>query len=145
MTEVAFHFGAPSKLDYTCRLLRKAVAIGSRVLVIADLRELPTLDVSLWGVAPIDFVAHCVQGAEGIVLQKSPVLLASSMANTLEWKQVLVNLTDAVPEGFDRFERVIEVVSTDSDDRDLARIRWKHYSALGYQIKRHDLNLRGAT
>jgi DNA polymerase-3 subunit chi len=144
VTEVAFHFGAPSKLDYTCRLLRKAVASGSRVLVIVGPHELPVLDVSLWGVAPTDFVAHCVQGTEGFVLQNSPVLLASSMANTLEWKQVLVNLTDVVPEGFDRFERVIEVVSTDSDDRDLARIRWKHYSALGYQIKRHDLNLRGA-
>lgn len=144
MTELAFHFGAPNKLDYACRLLRKAVASGSRVLVIIDPHELPVLDANLWGISPTDFVAHCVQGADAIVLQKSPVLLVSNMANTLEWQQVLVNLTDAVPEGFDRFERVIEVVSTDGDDRDLARIRWKHYSAMGYQIKRHDLNLRGA-
>ena len=30
MTEVAFHFNAPDKLGYACRLLRKAVATGAR-------------------------------------------------------------------------------------------------------------------
>ena len=32
MTEVAFHFNAPDKLGYACRLLRKAVGTGARVL-----------------------------------------------------------------------------------------------------------------
>ena len=31
MTEIAFHFNAPDKLAYACRLLRKAVASGARV------------------------------------------------------------------------------------------------------------------
>jgi hypothetical protein len=34
MTEIAFHFNAPDKLDYACRLLRKAV--GRRPVVVAD-------------------------------------------------------------------------------------------------------------
>jgi DNA polymerase-3 subunit chi len=37
---------------------------------------------------------------------------------------------------------VIEVVSTDDDDKDSARNRWKAYTQLGYAISRHDLNLR---
>ena len=32
MTDVAFHFNAPDKLAYACRLLRKAVGSGSRVV-----------------------------------------------------------------------------------------------------------------
>ena len=55
---------------------------------------------------------------------------------------MLVNLTDTVPVGFERFERLIEVVSTDPADRDLARQRWRQYTELGYSIARHDLNLK---
>ena len=34
MTEVAFHFNAPDKRSYACRLLRKAYLRGARVLVL---------------------------------------------------------------------------------------------------------------
>ena len=39
MTEVAFHFNAPDKQAYACRLLRKAVAGGARFVWLRD-REL---------------------------------------------------------------------------------------------------------
>jgi DNA polymerase-3 subunit chi len=57
---------------------------------------------------------------------------------------VLVNLGDAVPAGFDAFQRVIEIVSMDDEDRQQARARWKHYTALGFDIERYDLKLKGA-
>jgi DNA polymerase-3 subunit chi len=47
-----------------------------------------------------------------------------------------------MPSGFEVYTRVIEVVSTDDDDKDSARNRWKAYTQLGYAISRHDLNLR---
>jgi DNA polymerase III subunit chi len=50
-----------------------------------------------------------------------------------------VNLGDAVPDGFEAFERLIEVVTPDDADRQQARERWKHYAARGYNITRHDL------
>jgi DNA polymerase-3 subunit chi len=56
----------------------------------------------------------------------------------------LVNLGEQVPAGFERFERVIEVVSLDEQDRQMARSRWKHYAEHGYAITRHDLNLKEA-
>ena len=49
-----------------------------------------------------------------------------------------------MPEGFDRFKRLIEVVSTDEADRNRARKRWKLYTAQGYAITRHDLALKRA-
>ena len=36
MTQVDFHFNAPDKLPYVCRLLRKATGQGRRVGVLAD-------------------------------------------------------------------------------------------------------------
>jgi len=37
---------------------------------------------------------------------------------------------------------VIEVVALDEADRQLARIRWKHYTEQGFDIVRHDLKLK---
>jgi DNA polymerase-3 subunit chi len=56
---------------------------------------------------------------------------------------ILVNLADDVPVGFEQFQRVIEIVSTDEQDRNMARLRWRHYTERGYTITRHDLKSRG--
>lgn len=145
MTDVAFHFGAPDKLGYACRLLRKAVGSGSSVLVVADEVALQQLDADLWAMSPTDFVAHCAGTADALMQQRCPVLLSTRIDPTLVQKQVLVNLAQSVAEGFENFERVIEVVSTDERDRELARLRWKYYTERGYQITRHDLALKGAS
>lgn len=146
MTALAFHFGAPDKVAYACRLLRKAVGSGVRVLVVADAQTAQRLDTALWSVSPADFVAHCDSTASAAVQRRSPVLLASGLGAGLEAHAldygVMVNLTGDVPDGFQAFARVIEVVSVDEDDRQLARRRWKRYTDLGFAIQKHDLQLR---
>jgi DNA polymerase-3 subunit chi len=144
VTEVAFHFGAPDKLAYACRLLRTAGGGGARVLVVASAHDVQQLDTDLWAVSQTDFVTHVSERSDPFMQSKSPVLLVTALTSTPVQYGVVVNLTDAVPQGFDHFARVIEVVSTDDADRDLARQRWKHYTGLGYQITRHDLSLRSA-
>lgn len=142
MTEVAFHFNAPEKLAYACRLLRKAVASGAKIVVTGEPGLLRELDVALWTFAPLEFVPHCYAPAAGdAVLAASPVVLADTARQTPH-QQVLVNLGAEVPEGFERFERLIEVVSQEDEDRQQARARWKHYCDRGYAITRHDLATR---
>jgi DNA polymerase-3 subunit chi len=138
MTEVAFHFNTPDKLGYACRLLRKAVAKGSKVVVTAEPALLRDLDLALWTFAPLEFIPHCRSEASApAVLAASPVVLAES-PRAAPHQQVLVNLGAAVPDGFERFERLIEVVTGDEADRLQARQRWKHYAERGYSITRHD-------
>lgn len=143
MTEVAFHFNAPDKLAYACRLLRKAVGGGARVVVTAPAEELARLDSLLWTFSQTDFIAHVREPAEPRLLAASPVVLTESPEQPLPHRQVLVNLGDQLPAGFEHFERVIEVVSLDEGDRQQARGRWKQYTERGYTIVRHDLNLKG--
>ena len=139
MTEVAFHFNAPDKLGYACRLLRKAVASGAKVVVTAEPAVLRELDVALWTFSPLEFVAHCrSEAGSEVTLARSPIVLAGS-PRTAPHQQVLVNLGGSVPEGFERFERLIEVVTPQGEDRQQARQRWKHYADRGYAITRHDL------
>ncbi|MEO8653844.1 MAG: DNA polymerase III subunit chi [Ramlibacter sp.] len=137
MTEVAFHFNAPDKLGYACRLLRKAVAKGSKVVVTGEAELLRDLDVALWTFAPLEFIPHCQAGSAPAVLAASPVVLADA-PRAAPHHQVLVNLGRQVPDGFERFERLIEVVTADEADRLQARQRWKHYAERGYAITRHD-------
>lgn len=144
MTELAFHFGAPDKRGYACRLLRKAVGSGARLLVVADADAVKQLDADLWALSPTDFVAHCTAQASASVQNRSPVLLTSDVVQVGDQRTVLVNLADAVPLGFEKFGRLIEVVSLDGADRDLARGRWKFYADQGYPITRHDLTLKRA-
>jgi DNA polymerase-3 subunit chi len=144
VTELAFHFGAPDKLAYACRLLRKAVGSGARVLAVVDTDSIARLDADLWSMGPTEFLPHCLVAANESMLNHSPILLLDPTQQVVDQRGILVNLSDSVPEGFDRFERVIEVVSTDETDRNLARARWRHYTERGYQITRHDLNLKRA-
>jgi DNA polymerase-3 subunit chi len=145
MTEVAFHFNAPDKLSYACRLLRKAVGSGAKVVVTADSTLLRNLDVTLWTFSPLDFISHCYAPKDAGVRDASAVVLADSpldLPPDAPPRQVLLNLGSVVPDGFERYERVIEVVTLQDDDRAGARNRWRHYADRGYAIQRHDLALK---
>jgi DNA polymerase-3 subunit chi len=144
MTEVAFHFNVPDKLGYACRLLRKATSAGSKVVVTGEAELLRTLDTELWTFSALEFVPHChADAADGQVVAASPVVLADNPRGTPH-QQVLVNLGGRIPEGFERFERLIELVSRDDTDRQQARTRWKHYADRGYAIQKYDLAAREA-
>jgi len=142
MTEVAFHFNVPDKLAYACRLVRKARGTGANVVVTGEAALLRALDTELWTFSPLEFIPHChAAQADAQVLAASPVVLADAPRGAPH-REVLVNLGGAVPEGFERFERLVEVVSLDEADRQQARGRWKHYKDRGYDIVRHDVVVR---
>lgn len=139
MTEVAFHFNVPDKLGYACRLLRKAAGSGAKVVVTGEAELLRALDTELWTFSALEFLPHChAASADAQVLAASPIVLADAPRATPH-QEVLVNLGARIPDGFERFERLIEVVTQEDEDRQQARMRWKHYADRGYAIKRHDL------
>jgi DNA polymerase-3 subunit chi len=142
MTEVAFHFHIPDKLNYACRLLRKAYAAGGPVGVVAGAETLRALDGARWSFSALEFIPHCSVAAPERVLAATPIVLASDCAQ-LPHAGVLVHLGQAVPNGFERFERLIELVGDAEDDRAHARLRWRHYAERGYNITRHDVAARG--
>jgi DNA polymerase-3 subunit chi len=57
--------------------------------------------------------------------------------------EVLLNLCSEWPPSFSRYQRLIEIVSRDDDDRAGARTRFRFYRDRGYEIHTHDLS--GAT
>ena len=141
MTEIRFHFNVPSRTGYACRLLRKAARQASPIAVTGPEDRLAELDRELWAMAPAEFVAHAWTRDAGTVpasLHAGLVWLAPDpLAAPVH--QALLNLGDAMPRGFESFQRLIELVSTDADDRAAARERWKGYAGRGYAIDRHEV------
>jgi DNA polymerase-3 subunit chi len=146
MTEVAFHFNAPDKLNYACRFLRKAFNAGAKVMVYGQSSLLHELDVALWSLGPTDFVAHCLDDAPPHVLSRSPIVLSADVSSIsgMPHHDVLLNLGDEIPNGFEKFERVIELVTVNEADRERARTRWKTYASKGYALVRHDLGAKAS-
>lgn len=143
MTEVEFHFNVGDKLAYSCRLLRKARAGGAKIMVTAEPNLLAQLDQMLWTFSSTEFLPHCRSEADPATLALTPIVLTPSPSDPAlkgSPHAVLVNLGQAVPEGFERFERFIELVASAEDDRLSARQRWKHYKDRGYALKRYDLS-----
>jgi len=53
---------------------------------------------------------------------------------------VVLNLNYELPPDLGPITRLVEVVGPDDLDKASARIRWKHYTQLGFTINRHDLS-----
>jgi DNA polymerase-3 subunit chi len=141
MTEIAFHFNASDKLEYACRLLRKAFANSARVVVAGGEQQLHALDTALWTFSAQAFVPHCMHDASQDQLVHTPVVFVagSELPHNIAHHHVLLNLGQSLVKGFESFERIIEIVSLDSEDKIQARLRWKHYADRGYSLQRHDL------
>ena len=139
---MAFHFNVPEKLAYACRVVRKAVGLEQKVWVVTHHDQMQILNELLWSFSKLDFIAHASAPAPPKVLKHSPVVLAQSPQDLPgpHTFDVLLNLDDAVPSHYERFARVIEVVSLDEQDKLTARARWKHYQQAGCAITRHDLS-----
>ena len=141
MTEIRFHFNVPSRTGYACRLLRKAAWQGAPIAVTGPDDLLAEVDRELWALGPTEFVAHSWAAQIDSVperLRAGTVWLAPD-ALAAPHHVALVNLGTTAPRGFETFERLIEVVSTDPADRAAARERWKAYAGRGYAIEQHEV------
>lgn len=141
MTEVEFHFNTPDRMDYTCRLLRKAVRKNTGVAVTGLGATLDALDRLLWTFADTEFLPHLRVSKAPVStrLKHTPVWLVDH-AESGSHLPVLVNLGQQAAGGFESFQRLIEIVSTDEDEREAARQRWRHYASRGYAITRHEVS-----
>lgn len=142
MGKVEFHHGVPDKIGYACRLLRKAYRSGAHVVVTADDATLKTLDKQLWVFDDQEFVPHVLALPGKQVPERqwfTPIWLTPDPDTAPGERQILINLGQDVPKGADRFARFFEVVSTQPDDRQLGRRRWKQYESMGWQIQPHEV------
>lgn len=145
MTRINFAFGAPQRLSTACRVARKRYDAGEHVVVFCpDAVRLAAFDRLLWTFDDTAFVPHVM--ADDPLAAMTPVILTASGPlqaaslfpgdAPLPW---LLNLSDECPPDFERFERILEIVSDDPEDRQAARQRWRVYQAAGHDVRSHNL------
>ncbi|CAN5828529.1 DNA polymerase III subunit chi [soil metagenome] len=130
MTRIDFHTKVSDKLLYTCRLIRKASAANCRIVVFDDnQQQLSLLNEMLWTFSELDFLPH-VFSNDPLAIQ-TPIILTDTDSADLPHHELLINLSQATPDNFQRFERMIEVISTDTEDTRAGRIRYRNYQQQG--------------
>ncbi len=137
MTRITFYFNAPDKADAARKLAVKAHGTGQHALVYTpDASQAQALDQSFWTAQQLSFLPHVRCGHP--LARQTPILIGDR-PDELARPDILINLADEPPPFFSRFERLLEVVSTDPEDRERARARFRRFRELGYQLDHHDL------
>ena len=137
MTTIDFYFNAADRLQVACRLAGKALEQRKRMLIFAPHLEVAQkLDRLLWTWPAIAFVPHCL--ATDALATETPVLIAAD-GETAPECDVLLNLWHECPAFFARYDRLLEIVSLEEEDRKAGRLRYAWYRDRGYPIRSHDL------
>ena len=136
---IDFHFNVDHPLIHACRVVRKALGNGRTVLAFSrDAQRLARLDSALWTFSALDFLPHVYADSE--LAPSTPVWLSMTPAHD---RDLLLLLDDETAPDFEhwfeRFERVIEIVSNEEDDRARARARFKAYRERGFEPRTHEI------
>ncbi len=132
MTRIDFHSNVPDKIGYACRLIRKARTANCQVVVLANAQHTANLDAALWSFSELDFLPHVK--ADDALAASTPIILTDNDTAEVPHHQILINLTNATPAHFARFERMFEVISSADDDKLAGRERYRFYQQRGYPL-----------
>jgi DNA polymerase-3 subunit chi len=137
VTHIEFLHGAPDRIQAAASWLRQAWNRRQPVLVYApDADTAARLDRVLWTQPALSFVPHCA--ATSPLATETPILLAERL-DAPPHEECVLNLSNELPPAFSRFERLVEIVSVDDEDRLPARERFKFYRNRGYTIDSRDI------
>jgi DNA polymerase-3 subunit chi len=138
---IDFHFNVDHPLIHACRVVRKALGNHRTVLVFSrDAQRLARLDSALWTFSALDFLPHAYADSE--LADRTPVWLSMTALSDRDRDVLLLLDDEAVPDfgvWFGRFERVIEIVSNEEEDRARARVRFKAYRDSGFAPCSHQI------
>jgi DNA polymerase III subunit chi len=124
---------------FACRLAEKAYLSDLKVVILQnDLSDAKTMDDLLWTFNERSFVPHdlCVDEKFDAA---TPVHIGLD-GSKLPAVDLLVNLTDRLPEGLQRYARVAEIIDADAERRRLGRERFKSYRDLKLALDTHQLD-----
>lgn len=137
MTHVTFLHNVPDRLRAAAEWLAFPAQRGTPIAVLATDAGLSTLDRMLWESPSTGFTPHCRAGHRDAA--ETRIVLTSDLS-TIVHNACVLNLTDAIPSGFERFDRLIEIISRNDADRLPGRDRYRYYRDHGYQLENSDIS-----
>jgi DNA polymerase III subunit chi len=132
---IDFHTHVDNRLDYACRLTRRAYTAGESLFVVAPSQVLHEIDLRLWTFSALDFIPHC--RFDDAYAKTTPVILSVPNDKRAATDHILLNLDLAVPPDFLHARRILEVVGNEASEIASARERYRFYRARGYTLHSH--------
>lgn len=124
------------RLDFACRLIEKVYKQKHRIFIfVANTLAANELDERLWTYREDSFLPHHIQG-EG---PNPPPPIQIGFTAPENERDILLNLSNTVPEFFTRFSRVLEIVQNDPVAKETSRKLYREYRAKGFEITTHNL------
>ena len=118
-----------------CELAKKAFESAQPALILVrSAEQAEQLDEKLWEFDEAAFVPHQIAGDDDDAI--TPVLIVPPDVPAHD-RALVINLRDDCAPGL--FERVLEVVPADEDQRAGSRLRWKTYQHAGFEVKKFDM------
>lgn len=116
-------------MDISCRLCEKAFRSGLGIHVqCADESQARVMDELLWSYSSTSFLPHAPQEGTGLI---------EISATAQRQCELLVNLAGAWLPHAEAYQRVAEVVTSDTAAVDDARQRYRQYRKLGFELNNH--------
>jgi DNA polymerase-3 subunit chi len=139
MPRIFFYHNVQDRLRAAASLIAKAFAQGKDFTIfVPDPERARLLDRLLWTQQPLGFLPHCRADSE--LAAVTPILLTERMDAPLLRNERLLNLDDAVPDGLERFQNLVEIVEQSEEDRAQSRLRARKYKEMGYPVQFIDMS-----
>lgn len=144
MTDVDFYVlagqGQRDQLQFTCRILEKALAHNNRVLLHTSTEEQARkLDQLLWTLQPESFIPHALVN-DAAAPTHCPINISWG-DNPGQHDDILINLSAEVPPFYSRFQRYIGIVVQHDKVLNYTRAHYQYLRERGHQIRTHDMRL----
>jgi DNA polymerase-3 subunit chi len=131
---------AQQRWAFACRLTEKAYLRDMRVVIVNDtLADAKALDDLLWTFNERSFIPHKICLDEQSLDPATKVHLTVEPTTVTEG-DLLVNLTARLPQHFERYARIAEIIDADEERRRLGRERFKSYRDLKVTLETHQLD-----
>lgn len=121
---------------FACRLCEKILSQKLKTYIHTDTQEQAQyLDDLLWSYRPESFLPHCMVDIE---LDEDVSIVIGYADKFLEKSDVLINLSQDIPEFHTNFSRIVEIIPSDDEAKAQGRLRWKLYKDAGNEIEAHN-------
>ncbi len=132
---------AKQRWAFACRLTEKAYLRDLRIVIANDtLADAQGLDELLWTFNERSFVPHEVCPDEQLGGPRDPGSPHGICPRRCPAADLLVNLAARLPEGWERYPRIAEIIDADEERRRLGRERFKAYRDLKVALETHQLD-----
>lgn len=126
-----------ARLSFACRLIEKAYKEKHRVYIHAPSQEVAhELDEFLWTYKDNSFVPHSLIEEK---IEPAPPVQIGHSTTPAGSHTMLINLCDEVPDFFNRYRRIAEIIPNNEHEQALGRERYKRYRSHACELSTHKL------